>query len=194
MKSIFRNILVVLVLSAGTVYPVLAGPFEDAVSAYNRGDFPTAFQLFRQLSDQGHADAQYNIGVMYRKGLGVPRNDAEAAKWYRKAADQGDASAQYNIGVMYAKGLGVTRDDAEAAKWYRKAADQADASAQYNLGIMYANGLGVPQDDAEAHKWFNLSAAQGNETGRKYREIIAKKMTPAQIAEAQKLVREWKSK
>ena len=79
-------------------------------------------------------------------------------------------------------------------KWYRLAADQGDADAQNNLGVMYANGEGVPQDYVRAHMWFNLSAAQGNQDAAENRDSIAKRMTPAQIAEAQKLAREWQPK
>ena len=78
----------------------------------------------RKAADQGKAEAQFYLGVMYAKGQGVPQDDAEAAKWYRKAAEQGYADAQDNLGIMYAKGQGVPQDDAEAAKWWRKAADQ----------------------------------------------------------------------
>jgi TPR repeat protein len=77
-------------------------------------------------------------------------------------------------------------------KWYRLAADQGYAHAQYNLGIMYAKGQGVPQDYVKAHMWFNLSAAQGEQDAAEHRDKVAQRMTPAQIAEAQKLAREWK--
>ena len=113
-------------------------------------------------ADQGDADAQYNLGLMYYNGDGVTQDDAEALKWYRLAADQGDATAQSNLGSMYANGDGVTQDDAEALKWYRKAADQGNAWAQYSLGSMYQNGLGVTQDYAEALKWYRLAADQGD--------------------------------
>lgn len=95
---------------------------------------------------------------------------------------------------MYDFGQGVPRDYKEAMKWYRKAADQNLAIAQYNLGALYVNGQGVTQDDIQAYMWINLAAEQGLETARKYRDIMAKWMTPAQIAEAQKLAREWKPK
>ena len=79
-------------------------------------------------------------------------------------------------------------------KWFRLAADQGLAEAQYNLGFMYASGRGVPQDHVQAHKWFDLAGASGSEDGRKNRDIVTKKMTQAQIAEAQRLAREWKPK
>ena len=118
----------------------------------------------------GDAQAQFNLGVRYANGRGVPRNDAEAVAWYRKAAEQGNADAQNNLGWMYANGprilclyrCGVARDDGEAVAWYRKAAEQGSAIAQNNLGWMYANGRGVPQDDAEAVAWYRKAAEQGN--------------------------------
>ena len=82
------------------------------------------FEKTRRLAEQGDAGAQSYLGYMYRSGLGVEQDYAEAVKWYRKAADQGDGDAQCNLGVMYCSGLGVEQDYAEAVKWYRKAADQ----------------------------------------------------------------------
>jgi hypothetical protein len=129
---------------------------------------------------------------MYGEGRGVLQDYAAAAKWYRRAAEQGNAGAQYNLGVMYYQGRGVPQDDAAAAKWYRLAAEQDYASAQRNLGVMYYNGQGVPQDYIQAHIWFNLAASEGDDKSREVRDLVAKIMTPDQIAEAQRLAREWK--
>jgi hypothetical protein len=114
--------------------------------------------------------------------------------WYRKAAEQGSAIAQYNLGEMYRVGEGVPADSAAAASWYRKAAEQGYARAQNNLGVVYDNGDGVPQDDVLAHMWFNLAAASGFNEAVRNRDMVARHMTPAQLAEAQKLAREWKPK
>ena len=84
------------------------------------------------------------------------------------------------------------RDYATALRLIRPLAEQGDANAQYNLGVFYDNGLGVPQDKVRAYMWFNLSAAQGREGAAAFRDLIARRMTPAQIAEAQRLAREWK--
>jgi TPR repeat protein len=65
-------------------------------------------------------------------------------------------------------------------------------SAQYNLGVMHNNGEGVPQDYVQAHMWWNLAAVSGDEDAIGNRNIVAEDMTPAQLAEAQKLAREWK--
>jgi TPR repeat protein len=93
---------------------------------------------------------------------------------------------------MYAIGEGVSQDFAAALPWFRKAAEQGNAGAQLGLGLMYDNGHGVRQDYVQAHMWFNLSGAQGDADAIKKRDAVAAKMTPAQIAEAQKLAREWK--
>ena len=87
------------VVLAVAVTPVAAvsGPFEDVNDAFERGDYKTAVWLLRPLAEQGLAAAQYNLGVIYDKGQGVPEDNAEALKWYRLAAEQGDADAQNNL-------------------------------------------------------------------------------------------------
>jgi TPR repeat protein len=128
--------------------------------AYSTGNYAKAYAEWLPLARQGNADAQHNLGLMYRNGHGVPQNYAEAVRWYRLAADQGNAIAQSN------------------------------------LGRMYYNGRGVPQDYIQAHMWSNLAASRLTEPARrdiaiKNRDIVAGMMTPAQIAKAQRLAREW---
>jgi TPR repeat protein len=194
MNRIVRSGLVALGLLFALATPVAAGPFEDGLAAYERGDYATAFRLWRPLAEQGEAKAQNNLGVMYDKGLGAAQDYAEAVKWYRRAAEQGDAGAQHSLGFMYAKGHGVAQDYAEALKWYRRAAEQGNARAQHNLGGMYAKGHGVAQDNVQAHKWVNLAATKGDSDSVKARDFVASVMTPQQIDEAQRLAREWKPK
>ena len=131
---------------------------------------------------------------MYAEGQGMPQNYTEAVKWYRLAADQGDADAQTNLGTMYYFGKAVPQDYGEAMKWYRLAAEQGVAGAQYNLGGMYANSLGVRQNNVQAYMWISLAAAQGHELAAKGVEFLEKEMTPDQLAEAQRLAREWTAK
>ena len=95
---------------------------------------------------------------------------------------------------MYSKGQGVVQDYAEAVRWYRLAAQQGYARAQYNLGFMYSNGQGVVQDYVKAHSWYNLSAIKGDADAVKNRDIVAKRMTAQQIAEAQKLARDCQAR
>jgi len=145
----------------------------------------------RAAAEQGDAFAQSYLGAMYYNGEGVPQDYAEAVKWYRLAANQGLAAAQFNLGLKYYNGEGVPQDYAEAVKWHQLAANQGYAFAQSYLGAMYSNGKGVPQDYILAHMWFNLAAAQGNSQARGIRDMVAQGMTPAQIAKAQRLAREW---
>ena len=183
--------LVAVVLYVGSM-TAHAADLSAGYKAYQRGDYATALRIFRQFADQGDADAQLNLGVMYERGKGVPQDYAAAVKWFQKAAGQGYASAQYIVGNMYDKGLGVTEDYAAALKWYRKAANQGYAPAQTSLGFMYSIGQGVTLDLVQAHMWYNLSSAKGNKIAGEVSDLLAKLMTPAQIAEAQRLAREWK--
>jgi TPR repeat protein len=113
-------------------------------------------------------------------------------KWIRKAAEQGYALAQNILGGRYYSGRGAPQDHAEALKWFRRAAEQGDADAQNNLGAMYAQGHGAALDNIRAYAWFNLAAMAGNQRALNNRDIAAQHMTAAEIAEAQKLAREWK--
>ena len=151
----------VVLAVALTPVAVVSGPFEDGANAASIGDFKTALRLWQPLAEQGLAIAQSNLGAMYRDGLGVPQDYAEAIKWVRLAAEQGHAQAQNTLGRMY--GL----------------------------------GQGVPEDLVQAHMWFNLAAARlppGEDRDRavELRDVTAEVMTPAQIAEAQRLAREWR--
>lgn len=147
---------------------------------------------FRKAAEQGYAFAQSNLGTLYRDGRGVPENDAEAVVWFRKAADQGDPVAQFLLGGQYATGQGVARDDAEAFLWFQKAAEQGHPVARVYVGTMYAEGRGVWKDYVRAHMWLNLAAARGDQNASKVLDVLERKMTPAQISEAQKLARDWK--
>ncbi len=113
-------------------------------------------------------------------------------KWYRKAAEQNYAEAQYNLGVCYANGEGVTKDDVEAVKWYRKAAEQNYAEAQYILGVCYYIGEGVAKDYVEAYKWCCWRQRKAMRMQRKYVATLENRMTREQIAEGQKLARNFK--
>ena len=140
------------------------------------------------MADRGLAVAQFNVGLMYDNGQGVSKNEDEATKWYRLAADQGRSDAQYQLGHMFYR-----HDNyAEAAKWLHLAADQGRADAQSSLGAMYAEGEGVPLDLVQALKWFILAAAQNHKDAIENRDKAIILMTRDQVAEAQRLARDWK--
>jgi TPR repeat protein len=154
-------------------------------------DYTEAVKWFRKAADQGNANGQYLLAIGYYNGLGVPQDYEEAVKWYLKAADQGHALAQSFLGGCYAKGQGVATNYVEADKWFRRAADQGNAIAQSILAASYADGKGVETNAVEAYKWDNLASAQGNGFAKKDLSILEKKMTPEQIADGQRLVREF---
>ena len=109
----------------------------------------------------------------------------------RTAAEAGDAAAQFSVGVRYAEGEGVPRDYMAAVAWYRRAAEQGQATAQGMLGAMYARGRGVAQDYTVAYKWLTLASVRGDESPVQARDALARLMTRAQVADAQRLAREW---
>ncbi len=183
MKVIRLTLIAATIAFSGAM--ALADELQDGWTAYNAGDYATALKKWRPLAEQGLAEAQLNLGVMYNNGLGVLQDYAEAVKWWRLAAEQGDADAQLNLGVVYAMGLGVPQDDAEAVKWWRLAAKQGDANAQFSLGAVYSLGQGVPQDYVTAHMWVNIAATNGSEEARQVRDLLAERMSPANISDAQ---------
>ncbi len=180
---------------AGTP-PASAQTLSEAVAAHKRGDYAAAYRGFRRLAGQGVARAQAALGLMYENGRGVRRNDAQAVRWYRRAAEQGLAAAQSALGVMYAKGRGVPQSDSEAVRWFRRAAEGGDALAQGILGRFYENGVGVPRDPVRAYKWYRLAASSTNAKVRRRAAAnmrrLGQRLTPAQLARAQRLARQWR--
>jgi S1-C subfamily serine protease len=132
---------------------------------------------------------------MYYVGFGVAQDQdhEEAVKWYTKAAEKGHAEAQLKLGLMFNSGQGVTQDDKEAVKWFAKAAEQGLAISQFVLGYMYYEGEGVIEDYVEAYKWALLAGLNGQPVAE-LKQSLGSKMMPSQIAEAQKLAREFKPK
>ena len=168
--------------------------FQAGMDANNRGDYATALREWRPLAELGIAAAQFHLGQLYANGQGVPQDYVQARQWYEKAAIQGDASAQLNLGVLYENGSGVPKDYQLALFWFRRSANRGNAMTLTKLGRMYEHGNGVPQDVVQAQKWYILGAADGDKLGAELRDALAKRMTPAQIFQAQERAREWKPK
>ena len=185
---------VALVLSIVCLVVPAWADFQAGMDAINRGDYATALREWRPLAEQGDAFAQYNLGVLYRKGRGVPQDDVQARQWYAKAAAQGQAKAQFNLGTLYFNGEGVQKDYQQALRWFRLAADQGEALAQTKIAIMYDEGQGVPKNFVQAYKGYSLAATNGDKPAPQLRDLLANQMTPVQIAEAQRLAQEWKPK
>jgi len=100
-----------------------------ADKAYLRGDYDKALSDIQFLAHGGEARAQYDLGLMYDKGQGVPQSDAEAKQWYELAAEQGEPRAQYNLGLMYMNGQGVPPDLVKAYFWISLSASHGNPSA-----------------------------------------------------------------
>lgn len=182
--KLYAGLLFLFLAPASSV----AGDFEAGVDAAASGDYESALALWQPLAEAGHVDAQFNLGLMYDHGAGVPRHLETAAMWYQQAAEAGDRTAQSYLGEMYAKGQGVEQSFNKAAEWYEKAALGGDGRAQYNLGILYASGKGVPLDDVYAYAWLSVAKASGQSTNGVL-EIMASSMSPARKLQAAALTK-----
>ena len=148
-------------------------------------------EQIRAQAEDGSVEHQYSLGLRYERGQGVAQDYQEAARWYRLAAMQRSRAAQYKLSRLSDIGRGLPQNYQEALRWCRLAADHGEAQAMFTLGVHYHTGLGVPPNLLQAHKWYNLAAAYGYHDGGKWRDRIARELSPAKIAEAQKLAREW---
>jgi TPR repeat protein len=133
-------------------------------------DIKLAFTWFSKSANQGYAEAQVYMGLMYSSDESVPVSVdlKQAFAWYYKAAIQGHSGAQNNLGLMYDNGKSVLEDDKLAVQWYAKAANQGHAEAQSNLGRMYLGGKGVLQDHSLGFAWNYKAANQGHAGSQVY--------------------------
>jgi len=152
---------------------VAVGPafadLDSGIKAYKRREYSKAMKEFKAAGDKVSC---YNIGIMYYKGEGIPRNPKLAIPWFRKSAEKGHPSAQLILGTIYDKGADVPQDRREAVKWYRKAGEQGNVVAQYNLALMYTNGDGVEKDRKEAVFWLKKAADQGHKNAIKLLRVM----------------------
>ena len=126
LKNILTSLVLGLSLLVASVGNGYAQDYLKGLEAQNKGDFATALREWTPLAEQGDADAQFVLGVMYKNGQGVTQDYKEAVKWWRKAAEQGYAKAQSNLGLMYDKGQGVLQDNVYAHMWWNIAASSGD--------------------------------------------------------------------
>ena len=158
-------------------------------------DSDEAIKWFRMAAEKNHSSAEWMLGFCYSE-----TDKKEAALWIAKAAQHGHMLAQNDLGALYAEGgPGTPKNLTKAIQWYRKSAEQGHSTAQYNLGVCYAVGNGVPKDYVQAYKWFSLASASGqtwdestSASAKENLEIAEARMTPGQVAEAQRLAREFK--
>lgn len=137
-----------------------------ANEAYEHEHYADALAIYQPAAERGNSEAQFYMGLMYLRGLGLPQDYGKAIGWFRKSAAQGEVGSEVNIGVMYENGFGVEKDDRKALDFYRKAAEAGSATAQYNVGAMYLYGRGTAPDRTEALKWFGKAAEQGSDEAK----------------------------
>lgn len=188
-----RKYLIFVLLSLASSN-LIAADFASGLDAFDQGEYKKAFAEFKTLAEGGNVRAEYRLGIMYAKGLGVPRDYEPAAMWLRKSAEQGYASAEDDLGVLYGQGRGVRENPAEAARWFLKAAVQGHGSAQLNLAFLYKEGRGVPQDSVQAFAWANTASELGEYRAAKLMDSIGKNLTPQQIVQAEKLAAQYRQK
>lgn len=197
-----RRTALVLALLLASMAAAWADVFDDVAAAGKRRDYATVVRLLQPLAEGGDLRAQLAIARIYDSGY-WPRQYREAAKWYRLAAEQGDADTQYQLGYMQLRRMGLPFDPAAAARWFGRAAEQGHWRAQIELSRMYAEGWGLPRDPPKAYMWLRIGMTYGNYTGRgggRWRStqgqselrIIARSMTAAQVAEAERLATVWR--
>ena len=157
--TLSKRVTIAVMLITVLAMPAWAG-VEEGYDAYERGDYVAAFREWLPLAEAGSAEAQFNIGVLFQKGRGVPADSAEALRWYRRAAWQGHADAQNNLGGMLSRGEGIPEDYVQAHMWFSLAAVRGKQSAQRNLDTLAPKMRA--RDIAQAHRLAeNWRAATG---------------------------------
>ena len=188
MKSVTTIYCLIFVVFFGITGKCQSADYKKGLNAALSGDYKTALRYWTLLAQEGDASAQYNLGLMYNKGKGVPLSYMAAKKWYTLSAKQGFALSQSNLGFMYDLGEGVSQDIKTAVRWYTLAAKQGNAIAQTNLGLKYASGQGVLKNNIRAHMWFNIAVLYGEKRAIEHRDEVAKLMSTYQIKTARRLV------
>jgi len=147
---------------------IFAAPPDESVArdAFLKKDYATAYRNWKPLADHGDANAQFNLAILYERGLGVRRDYSEAFALCHLAAAQNLTAAEVELGRMYARGWGTAQRFGEAFQWFERAAEQGDPDGQENLGWLYDQGYGVPRDYKVAAKWYRLAADRGNAEGQ----------------------------
>jgi len=210
MKRLTATLCLTIAVLLGSAGCDESADYQKGYTAYKSGDYATALREWSPLAEQGNARAQTFLGMLYRNGQGVPRDDKTAVKWYRLAAKQEYAAAQFNLGRMYYHGMGVPQDDKTAVKWFRLAAEEGHAFGALNLAFAYFDGKGAEENWVSGYVWALISLDSATKVVestknvsllRKYQYIIdkhvprikvgvKKKLTAVQITVSEKLARE----
>lgn len=135
-----------------------AASLEKALEAYDFEEYENAFIWLKPWANDGEAEAQYRLGLLYENGYGVDVNAKNALKWFRLAADQGHSKAKRRLRNLQKSATADVGNESVATQWYQDLADSGDSEAQYNLGFMHETGWSVPVDEVEAARWYEKAA------------------------------------
>jgi TPR repeat protein len=155
---------------------------HDLAAIYTAGhggvtvDYDRAVFWFKEAATSGVANAQYNLGVLYQQGLGVPKDIPKTVQWYRAAAKKNHPEAQYNLGIASIEGIGTPYDAKQAAVYFENAANAGIMEAGYNLGLIHENGLLGDPTPKEAIYWYNKAAESGSPEAKAALNQLAKAM------------------
>jgi TPR repeat protein len=169
-----RNRLAGLLLALPLVFATAVGAatMDDAIAAYQRGEYAAAVPGLTAAAERGEPLAQVYLGLAYYNGNGVAEDDVVAFTWFWRAAEQGYAEGEYQLGFMYAYGYGIPAGEPDpegkALEWFARAADQGHAEAQFNLGLMLLAGSGVAPDEEAGLRWIEAAARNGSEGARRF--------------------------
>ncbi len=132
LKTIVLGTALAIALALAFTLPA-AAEFADGQTAFNRGNYTEAANIWRPLAEDGDVWAQHSLGYLYDKGWGVDKDATQAIDWYREAAERGNPNSMINLGAMYVKGEGTQRDIARGYTWFRLAALQGHSLATFNI-------------------------------------------------------------
>jgi TPR repeat protein len=127
----------------------------------NDADLKRAAGLLQLAAKAEIPDAQHALGVLYLRGRGLPRDTAEAVRWFLKAAENGNTAGEVEYAILLFNGEGVAADEALAARYFRRAAGRGNVIAQNRLARLYVVGRGVPKNLVEAAAWHLLASGRG---------------------------------
>ncbi len=161
-----KRFILSLILICFSLSSIHATELEDGFQAFTAGNYEQALRLWLPIAEKDNADAQYNLGILYQKGLGVEKNLKAAFIWYKRSAANGNTDAMYNLGIMYDKGKVIYRSAKDATKWWKKAAELGNAEAQFNIAVEYFYGRTLGKDIPKALMWWKKSARQGNRSSK----------------------------
>jgi TPR repeat protein len=194
LSSPFLSRLVLAILFGFTSLGVLADDLDEGIAAYQQQDYQAAFTAWNRAAQQGDADAEYNLGQLYRLGQGVQTSYLTAQSHYIKAAEKNHPLAELQLGTMFYSGKLGPDHEQDAFYWLEQAAENNNAQAQWMVGIMSYNGQGTSQNTISAYSWLTLASEQQHTQAMLDQAKLKKGLTAKQLDLADALTTSFKQK